>query len=116
MHTFPELIKNIRREAGLTQADFASVLGVSKVLISMVETGQKEVSKSFVQKLAELMEVHPATITPFLFMDKEYEKEKLGPLEKKFLQWGEKMQKQLIQKKSQKIKKNAKNNLPKTRN
>ena len=53
MYSFPELIKKIRSEANMTQADFAKAIDVSPVLIAMVESGQKEVSKKLILKLAK---------------------------------------------------------------
>ncbi len=108
MYTFPDLLKKIRDEADLTQAEFAKALGVSAVLIAMIETGQKEVSKKFITKLAKQMDVHPASITPFLFIDKNFSLKKITKIERIFLDWGEKMQEYLIQKKSKKLKKYVK--------
>jgi len=95
MHTFPELIKKIREESGLTQAEFARTVGVSTVLITMVETGRKEVSKNLLLKLAAKMEVSPSSITPFLFIG---EKQSIpsSAIEKMFVNWGQKMQDYLI--------------------
>jgi transcriptional regulator with XRE-family HTH domain len=107
MYTFPELIKEIRDEAGLTQAEFAKAVGVSAVLIAMVETGQKEVSKKLLIKLAERMEVHPASITPFLFMSEENPLGNSSKTEKLFISWGTQMQTMLIKKKAKRLKKYA---------
>ena len=106
MYTFPELIKKIRDEAGLTQAEFATALDVSAVLIAMIETGQKEVSKNFILKLAELMNVHPVSITPFLFVGNE-EASSVG-IEKTLIKWGEKMQVYLIKDRAKKLHQYAK--------
>jgi transcriptional regulator with XRE-family HTH domain len=106
MYTFPELIKKIRDEAGLTQAEFARVLEVSPILVSMVEVGQKEVSKNLLIKLADKMDVRPSSITPFLFVEKDKEVEN-SKLEKMLIQWGEKMQDHLIKEKSKLLKKYA---------
>ncbi len=103
MLTFSELVKTIREEAGLTQEQFAQALGVSTILIAMVETGQKEVSKNLILKIAELMEVHPASITPFLFIDKDHPLSKKNPIENWLLQFGEKMQTTLIKTKAKKL-------------
>ncbi|PIZ96555.1 MAG: hypothetical protein COX80_01050 [Candidatus Magasanikbacteria bacterium CG_4_10_14_0_2_um_filter_33_14] len=108
MYSFYQLIKKIREESGLTQEEFAKSLGVSKVLISMVETGQKKVSKSFIIKLAKLLNVHPASITPFLHIYSSKELNKISPIEKKLVLWGEEMQKILIKKRAKKIKKYVK--------
>ncbi len=96
MYTFPELIKKIREETGLTQAEFAKSLDVSTVLIAMVETGQKEVSKNLLIKLAQKMKVHPASITPFLFISKDAPVEQTSEIERMLVRWGEKMQTHLI--------------------
>ena len=106
MYTFQGLIKKIRSESGLTQAEFARALNVSAVLIAMIESGQKEVSKNFVLKLAELLRVHPVSITPFLFISND--KNHATGLEKDFLSWGQKMQTLLIQKRAKELKKYAK--------
>ncbi|HEY4831265.1 MAG TPA: helix-turn-helix transcriptional regulator [Waddliaceae bacterium] len=108
MYTFPELLKKIREENNLTQAEFAKALDVSAVLIAMVETGQKEVSKNLVTKLAELMDVHPFSITPFLFITENADNQKFSGIEKSLVQWGEKMQKLLIKNRVKKFKQYAK--------
>jgi transcriptional regulator with XRE-family HTH domain len=108
MYTFPELIKKIRDEAGLTQTEFAKALDVSAVLIAMVETGQKDVSKNLVLKIAERMNVHPTSITPFLFVDKNKSVKATAGIEKTLVKWGEKMQNHLIKDKSKLLKSYAK--------
>ncbi len=105
MNTFPQLIRQIRKSAKLTQSEFADCLEVSTPLIAMIETGQKEVSKNFILKLSNKLDVHPSTITPFLFI---VEGEDLNPIEgveKMFVKWGEKMQKLLITKKAKNLSK-----------
>lgn len=111
MYTFPQLIKKIRNEAGLTQAQFAGILDVSTILISMIETGQKEVSKKFLLKLSEKMNVHPASITPFLFILNDVKKNPLGETEKTLLEFAEKMQHILIKNKAKKLQKYVEVNL-----
>lgn len=108
MYTFPELIKNIRNEAGLTQAEFAKAVEVSPVLIAMVETGQKEVSKKLLLKIADRLEVHPSSITPFLYDGAETTGTNLSPVERQFLVLGTKLQAFLVKKKSKNLKKYAK--------
>lgn len=107
MYTFPELIKNIRSEAGLTQPEFAKALGVSPALIAMIETEQKEVSKNFITILAGKMQVHPASITPFLFIDKDFKDGKLSLIEKGLIDAGEKVQDLLIKKRASLLRKNV---------
>jgi len=110
MYKFPELIKEIRTEAGLTQSEFAVSVGVSPILIAMIESGQKEVSKNLLLKIADKLQVHPASITPFLYgFDLKGRKEaELTTIEKQFLNWGLKLQTQLIKTKSKNLVKNAK--------
>ena len=107
MYTFPELIKKIREEAGLTQAEFAKALGVSAVLIAMVETGQKDVSKNLLIKIAAGLKVHPSSITPFLFTTEGKEKP-VSKIEQKFIKWGEKIQAYLIEDRAKLLKQYAK--------
>jgi len=108
MYTFPQLIRKIRDAAELTQAEFAEALGVSVVLITMIETGQKEVSKNLLLKLAERMNVHPASITPFLFTNPEDSFKDSSKTEQVMIEWGEKMQNMLIKDRSNLLKKYAK--------
>lgn len=105
MYNFPELLKKIREEADLTQEELAGVLGVSTILISMIETGHKEVSKGFIVKLADKLEVRPSSIIPFLFLDKNSEIGKTSDLEKSLISIGEKLQNHLIHVKAKRLKK-----------
>ena len=107
MYTFPKLLKTIREESKLTQAQFAGALGVSTVLIAMVETNQKKVSRAFLLKLAKLMNVHPSSITPFIYMDETMDYNNLSKIEKTLIDWGEKMQTHLIVDKSKILRKYA---------
>jgi transcriptional regulator with XRE-family HTH domain len=113
MDTFPKLIKKIRKSAGLTQAEFAKSLKVSPILVAMIETEQKNVSKNFILKLAKALDVHPSTITPFLFIVKNKKIQPVSNIEKMFIKWGEKMQIYLINKKSSNIRKYAQDKISK---
>jgi transcriptional regulator with XRE-family HTH domain len=108
MYKFPELIKKIRNEAGLTQAEFAGAIDVSPVLIAMVESGQKEVSKKLLLKIADRLEVSPASITPFLYGSEAAAGRKLSVIERQFLALGIKLQEHLISTKSHNLLKYAK--------
>lgn len=101
MYRFKDLLKRIREESNLTQEDLGKVIGVSTVLISMIETGQKEASKKFVEKLAEKLEVRPSSILPFV-ATKEFEEEPSG-VEKILVEAAEKLQIHLISVKSKKL-------------
>lgn len=107
MQTFPELLKNIREESDLTQEEMARALGVSTILISMIETGQKDASKKLIVKLADKLDVHPSSIVPFVFIDKNAKPEKMTGIEKSLLTLGEKLQDQLIKVKAKNLKKYA---------
>lgn len=108
MYSFPDLIKKIRDESGLTQKEFASILGVSTILIAMIESGQKEVSKNFILKLANKLKISPSSITPFLFLDKNSNNKKISQIEKSLIDLGEKLQNFLIKKKAKNLKKYVK--------
>lgn len=108
MYTFSELIKKIRKEAKLTQAQFAKALGVSTVLIAMVESGQKDISKKLILKLASKMRVHPSSLTPFIFIDNKFDKKNISKVEHSLINWGEKIQKILIEDRAKLLKKYAK--------
>jgi len=104
MITFPLLLKEIRKEAYLTQAEFAKILGVSPILIAMIESGQKEVSKNFILRLADCLRVHPSSITPFLFFEKTFDEHEVTGVEKYVYDFGSKMQKILIKDRAKKLK------------
>lgn len=105
MYTFPDLLKKIRDEAGLTQEDLAEVLDVSTVLISMIETGQKQVSRNLIEKLAKKLGVHPSSIMPFVFSEEDMDLHKLSSAERALILVGEKLQKYLIHAKAKRLKK-----------
>ena len=105
MYSFPELIKKIREKANLTQAEFADILNVSTVLITMIEGGQREVSKKMLVKIARRLEVSPSSITPFLFSTNNHDN--LSTIEHKFIKWGEKLQDYLINNKAKLLRKHA---------
>lgn len=107
MYTFQDLLKKIRASANLTQEDLAKILEVSTVLITMIETGQKEVSRKFIENLAQKMDVHPSSITPFAFIEEDIDVNKLPETEKTMMKYGEKLQKYLIDQKAKNLKKYA---------
>ena len=107
MLSFPDLLKEIRTSADITQKEFAEILDVSTVLVSMVESGQKEVSKAFILKMAKALDVHPSSITPFLFTEKEIIINSLSVTEKALVQVGERMQVYLIKNKAKRLKKHG---------
>ncbi len=104
--TFSALLKNIRSHSELTQKELANILGVSKVLIGMLESDMKEPSKKFIITLANKLEVHPSTVMPFISSDEGQNFNKLGKIEQSFIKIGLELQNLLIIKKS-KLLKNA---------
>ncbi len=103
MYNFMELLKAIRAETGLTQSAFAEKLGVSTVLIAMLETGQKEPTKKFVNNLAEKMNVMPQSIIPFVYSVNKYNENDMSKLEKQLINLGMKLQGELVKKKAKNI-------------
>lgn len=101
MYDFSQLLKAIRKETNLTQAGLADRLGVSCVLITMVESKQKEPSKKFVKILADKMKVSPRAIIPFVYNTNKYND--ISPFEKRLTKFGMELQKQLITKKAKNI-------------
>lgn len=104
MYTFSDLIKKIRNEAGLTQEELGQVLGVSTVLIAMIETGQKPASKNFIERLADKLEVHPTSITPFIFIDDNFSSKQMSTVEKSLIGVGESMQRYLVNSRAKRLK------------
>jgi len=98
--TFPMLLKKIRKESGITQQELADSLGLSKVLIGKLESGMKEPSKKFINLLAAKLEVHPATLMPFLAIEENINFNNLSFIERSLINSGIKLQKLLITKKS----------------
>ena len=104
MLTVPEFLKAIRKEQGLTQQQLADSLGVSKILVSMVETGQKSPSKTLVTNLARALKVHPASIMPFLADNQIKYSGRLSILESSLLKIAKELQLKLIKRRSNLLK------------
>jgi transcriptional regulator with XRE-family HTH domain len=94
----------MRNEADMTQQEFADYLGVSKVLITMIETGKKESSRKLVNIIAEKLNIHPASLMPFLGIENDEDAENLSSIERRLFQFGLELQEKLILKKARKIK------------
>lgn len=103
MHTFPDLLKKIRTRADLTQEDLAKTLGVSTILVTLIETGKKQASRGFIQKLADNLDVNPSSITPFAMIEEDMNTKKLSNVEKSLLEVGQKLQNYLIEKKAKNL-------------
>lgn len=102
MYEFSVLLKKIREGANLTQEELAGVLEVSTVLISMIETGQKEASKNFVARLADKLGVRPSSILPFVLAGTDSDHQP-SVIERNLISAGEKLQDYLIEVKSKKL-------------
>lgn len=57
MSSFPEALKRLRKDKGLTQAQLAEALGVGKSTISMYEVGAREPSFEMLDILAGFFKV-----------------------------------------------------------
>ena len=55
--TFGERLREIRREKGLSQSEFAKVLGISKQILSLYELEQRSPKIEQVQKYAKILRV-----------------------------------------------------------
>lgn len=100
IYSFWDLLKSIRKEWRLTQKEIASILWVSKILITLIETEKKEPSKAFIIVLSKKLNVNPISITPFLFSTDNND---LNFLEKKILNIWLKLQEKLIKTKSKEL-------------
>lgn len=62
MEDMPNRILELRRAAGLSQEELAFRIGVSKMQISGMERGKRELSLSMMRKLADALDCSPADI------------------------------------------------------
>ena len=62
MSAFSETLARLRRERGLTQAELASRLGISKSSVSMYERGRREPELDLLQAMADLFGVGVSTL------------------------------------------------------
>lgn len=52
---FPERLKDLRKEKGMTQIELATALGVSSGTIAMWETGKRKPSFEMFEKLTQVL-------------------------------------------------------------
>ena len=57
MSGFSERLSALRRGAGMTQAELAKKLGISKSSVSMYECGNREPEFDLLEKMADLLQV-----------------------------------------------------------
>ena len=62
--TVGELIQASRKEAGLTQADLAAVIGHSRVSIANIEAGKQRCELWDLARMAREMCIDPANLLP----------------------------------------------------
>lgn len=101
-----QLIRDIRKETGLNQEQFAKTLGISKILLALIETDQRNPSALFMEKLSSQMGVHVSTLLPFSALYEIDEKNQLSSIEKKLLNWSKDMRDYMLTKGVYKIKQN----------
>lgn len=53
-----ERIKHLRQRNGLSQEDFSKMLSISRVTLSQIEQGERELKQSELTKISELFEIH----------------------------------------------------------
>jgi len=107
MNTIAIFLKQLRKSCKLTQPELAELMGVSTVLISMIESGQKTASIKFVNQLAETLGVHPGAIAPLAFAGHDETNGERSPIEQKIIDLGRKLQKELIEKKAKELQNNG---------
>lgn len=96
MYNTKELLKKVRKSAGMTQGEFAEALGVSQIAIAKMETQSRTMGKEFAKKLAKALDVHPMSIYPSEF----HVEERPAGIEGKLYDLVGKLQKELIEKKA----------------
>lgn len=62
MKDFPNRINELRRDAGLTQQELADRVKCSKMHISGLERGTRELSLSWMRRISEVLGVTPAEL------------------------------------------------------
>jgi len=106
MKKFSSFLREMRDSAWITQDQLAKNLGVSKILITSLETESREPSKQFIDILAKKLWVKSASILPFI-SDESIHSIHLNGIEKKIIILIEDLQIMLIKKKSYKLLENA---------
>ena len=78
-----ERIKTLRKESGLSQEDLANYLGVSRVVISSIEIGQRELKLIEAKKIAEIFNIGIEELLEEETPEVILEKKKVGSKRKK---------------------------------
>lgn len=103
MKKFSTFLKELRSSAQISQEELAKIMELSTILITLLETDKKEPSKKFINKLAEKLDIKPASLLP-LISDEDINIESLTGIEKKFISIVDDLQIYLIQKRAHKLK------------
>lgn len=102
MKNFSHFLKQIREEAWISQDQLAKNLWVSTILITSIETGDREPSKKFINTFAKKLDVKAASILPFI-SEENIDINTLNGLEKKIIILIDELQTMLIKKKAHKL-------------
>ncbi|MDD2694174.1 MAG: helix-turn-helix transcriptional regulator [Candidatus Gracilibacteria bacterium] len=108
MKKFSSFLKELRNSAELNQSQFADIMEVSPLLITLLETDKKEPSKKFVNSLADKLGVKSNSILP-LISDEDIDPNALSGIEKKLIQTVDALQIMLIRKKAKNLRSYAQN-------
>lgn len=65
LQKFAKNLKRIRKEKGIKQDDFLNVDGISRSLISMVETAKSDITLSKLKIIADVLDVEPKELLNF---------------------------------------------------
>ena len=62
-YSFPLKLKMLRLEAGKSQEEFSSELGISRSCLANYETGKRQPSGEMISKIANLCNILPSFLT-----------------------------------------------------
>ena len=65
LQKFAKNLKKIRKEKGIKQDDFLNVEGISRSLVSMVETAKSNITLSKLKIIADVVGVKPKDLLDF---------------------------------------------------
>lgn len=65
LQKFANNLKKIRKQKGIKQDDFLCVDGISRSMISMVETARTDITLTKLKIIADVLNVHPKDLLDF---------------------------------------------------
>ena len=65
LQKFEKNLKKIRKEKGIKQDDFLNIDGISRSLVSMVETARTDITLSKLKIIADVIGVEPKDLLNF---------------------------------------------------